>query len=253
MRNYLILLFAIIVSPVFAQDPPEKYQEVWQMVNEMDPNNSKTNKKLEQLRKENPNDPWIYWISGINCNPVTGNEAAAIFYKKAIEVDSTFPHAYYNLAVLDNDTTEQAYRNQINLLTKALKYDANLGFAFIVRGDAHLALGELDQAMQDCLSARKTNDIDPMEANRLEVEILWKQNKKKEAFKLVRKSSLADGMWGTDFSVLLASIYEEMGEHEKACMCYYMAAEPFDAMEMEVPAAIAEGVKKCQGEQLQEK
>jgi tetratricopeptide (TPR) repeat protein len=245
MRTYLIIAVLLCLQQVFAQDPPAKYQDIWMQIN-MDPEGSAPiRQKLEQLRKENPKDPWIFWISGISCNPITGKAEAAVFYRQAIAADPTFPHAYYNLASLNEDTSEAALRETIELYTKAVTYDQSLGFAYLSRGDAYFQLGEYDLALADCGLARKCSDFDPLAADALELEILWAQHKKKEAYALIRQADFNAGMWGTDFDLLRASIFEDMGDHAGACACYQKAAEIYEMMEEELPVKIAEGLKGC--------
>lgn len=62
------------------------------------------------------------------------SDEAAVFCRKAIAVDPTSPHAYYNLAITIDDTTEKARREVIELFTKAVTHDPTLGSAFLGRG-----------------------------------------------------------------------------------------------------------------------
>jgi len=245
MRNYLLIVLLFCFQHVFAQDPPEKYAQIWTKVNQMEPGSSSVLKELKKLRKENPSDPWIYWISGINCNPVIGQEEAALFYRQAIAADSTFPHAYYNLASTIDDTSEIGSREKIDLYTKAVTYDPNLGFAYLGRANAYFQLGDYDAAWADCELSRKYMEYDMHQSDALQLQILWKQNKKQEALELVKKVPFNEGMWGTHFNLLLASIYEEIGDLKNACFSYRNAAEPFEMMGEEIPVEIKNGLKKC--------
>lgn len=244
-HNLIIILLLFCTQTVFSQDPPEKYQSIWHEINQSEPGSKSVLKELKSLREKNPSDPWIYWISGINCNPVTGQEQAAAFFRKAIEVDPTFPHAYYNLASTINDTNEEALREKIELYTKAVMYDPTLGFAFLGRGQAYLDLKEYDAAMSDCERSRKCPDMDIISVNMLQLHILWMQNKKQEALNLLRSVDLSEGFWGTDDQLLLASLYEEIGDKQRACTCYRNAAEPYEMMGEELPEKIRNGLIKC--------
>ncbi len=245
MRQSFLLAFLLSIQSLFAQDPPEKYQKIWSEINMSEPGSKSVLKELEKLRKQNPSDPWVYWISGINCNPVIGQDEAAAFYRQAIAVDPTFPHAYYNLAQTIEDTTEKARREVIALYTKAVTYDPTLGFAFLGRGEAYLDLKEYDAAMADCKQARKSPNMDFMAVDMLELQILWEQKKKQEALDFLRETDLYNGIWGTDDGILLAQLYEEIGDKRKACVCYHNAAEPYEMMGEELPEEIAKGLKKC--------
>lgn len=243
MRHYLFIVLLLCVQPAFAQEPPKKYQEIWSQVNMSEPGSKSVLKELEKLREKNPSDPWIYWISGIYCDPIS--DEAAAFYRKAIAVDPTFPHAYYNLATTIDDTTEKAYREMIELYTKAVTYDPTLGFAFLYRGQAYLSLGDYDAAMADCQRARKCPDMDPLQTDMLQLQILWKQNRKQEVLDLVRGIDFSNGFWGPDDELLLAALYEEIGDKQKACTCYRNAAEPYEIMGEDVPEKVTNGLKKC--------
>lgn len=245
MRNNLFIIFLFCLQTVFAQDPPEKYQEIWSQVNMSEPGSGSVLKELKTLREKNPNDPWIYWISGIYCNPVTGQDEAAAFYRQAITVDPKFPYAYYNLASTIDDTTEEACREKIELYSKAIEFDPTHGFALLSRGQTYLDLNEYEAAMADCERARKCPDIDVLQVEMLQLQILWKQNKKQEALDLIRKVDFSEGFWGTDDELLLAALYTEIGDKQKACVCYRNAAEPYEMMGEEMPEEIAKGLKKC--------
>jgi len=245
MRHYLFITLLLCSQSAFAQDPPEKYQEIWRQINMSEPGSESVLKDLKTLREKNPSDPWIYWISGINCNPMTGQEEAAAFYRQAIAVDPTFPHAYYNLASTIDDTTEKSRREKIELYTKAVIYDPTLGFAFLSRGHIYLELKEYDAAMADCERSRTCPDMDPMQPNMLQLQILWKQNKKQEALDLIRKIDFSNGFWGTDDELLLADLYKEIGDKQKACACYHNAAEPYEMMGEDLPEKIKNGLKNC--------
>lgn len=246
MRHSLLILLLFCVQQAVAQDPPEKYSAIWDKVNSMDPGSPAIQKELKKLRKENPSDPWIFWISGLTCNPVNGQEEAAAFYQQAIAADSTFPHAYYNLAQTFGEESESDLKERVKLFTKAVTYDQSLGFAFLGRGQAYLQLGNYDAALADCDNARSCEDFDLLQADALQLEVLWKQGKKEEAFYLLGKSDFSGGgMWGTDFELLLAAIYTESGDLENACGCYRRAAEPYEMMGEELPAEIQKGLEKC--------
>ncbi|MES2555863.1 MAG: hypothetical protein V4604_06925 [Bacteroidota bacterium] len=245
MRSYLFIALLFCFQHAFAQDPPEKFMLIWTLVNTSEPADPSVLAELKNIREENPSDPWIFWISGIYCNPVNGQEEAAAFYKQAIVADSTFPHAYYNLAQTIDDNNENGWRERIGLYTKAVTYDPSLGYSFHARGEAYFELGDYKNAMADCDSARKCYDFDPMLGDALELKILWKQNKKQEAFALAREANFNEGMWGTDFDILLAAVYTEMGDQKRACLCYHRAAEPYEMMGEKLPAEIKKGLKKC--------
>ncbi len=243
MRSAIFILFLFCIQTAFSQEPPAKYKNVWNKFNE-DPTSESLQKELKQLRKQNPNDPWIFWISGLSVDTPYSTEEAAGFYKQAIAADSTFPHAYYNLAALSQDTTEAGIRETIELYTKAVAYDNNHGFAYYARAEAYFSLGEYELAVADLRRACKSPDFDIESADRLELEILWKQGKKEEAFAFVRKTNFTDSMWPL-FDELLGDIYVEMGDHANACIWYRGAADVYEFVGEDAPANIVAKLKGC--------
>lgn len=247
MRQLLLTVALICVNSIFSQEPPAKYQSIWTKVHENPEGSKSVAKELNKLREQNPNDPWIHWISGISCNPVIGKEEAETHFRQAIAADSTFPHAYFSLATTIEGSEEAVLREKIDLYTKAVKYDKSLGFAWLYRGQTWMELGQYENAMADAEQARKLIDHDPLAADALVLEVLWKQGKKQEAFALVRKVDFNEGMaiYDTTFDLMLAGIFEEMGDSKGACSCYRRAAEPYEMMEEEIPVDIAKGLKNC--------
>lgn len=241
----LLVIISLFTSPLFhAQDVPEKYSEIWDAVTgDSDPSSVK--KQLEILRTQNPNDPWIFWISGIASNPVLEVEQACEYYRAAIAADSTFPHAYYNLAQNLPDSTVEQKNELIRLFTKTIQYGPNLGFAFLGRGDVYFEMGNYDLALKDAKSALKINDFDKIQGERLKLEIFWKLGKKQEAFDLVRKNDFNVDMWSIEFELVLASVFEEMGDQKQACDCYFRVSSLYELFNEAVPQEIELGLKKC--------
>lgn len=240
--SLFLLLFLFNLS--FGQEVPEKFSTIWDAVNSGE-NQKTVESKLEELRIKHSKDPWIYWISGIACNPITEVDKASIFFKKAIEVDSTFPHAYFNLAQISPDSTVELQNDLLRLYSKAIQFDPTLGFAFLGRGDVYFQLQQYDLALKDAENAIKTPEFDRIQAERLRVEIFWKLNKKEEAFKIVRKNDFNLEMWGTEFELVLASVFTEMGDLKQACDCYFRVSSMYDLFGEEPPLEIKEGLKKC--------
>jgi tetratricopeptide (TPR) repeat protein len=241
----LLTFLSLVICPLLhAQDVPEKYEEIWDAVNgDSDPNAVK--KQLEILRIQNPTDPWIFWISGIACNPVVEVEQACTYYRGAIAADSTFPHAYYNLAHSLPDSTSDQQLELIRLFSKAVQYSPDLGFAFLGRGDVYFEMGNYDLALKDAESALKIKDFDKIQGERLKLEVLWKLGKKQEAFNLVRKNDFNVDMWGIEFELVLAPIFEEMGDQKQACDCYFRVSSMYELFDQVLPLEIEQGVKKC--------
>lgn len=243
MKTTLTIIAFICSCVLFAQDPPEKYQQIWNEVNEGDSKVAK--KKLSKLLKNNPNDPWLYWMSGILIDHGGDQSDAKTFYEKALAVDSTFGPAYYNLAsLLDSDSHTD---KKIELLSKAIKFYPQNGFSHISRGELYLKKGLFDLAMADAESAKKCELIDPIAVDGLIIEILYAQKKTKELQSFVKSGNYADtgSMWGMNTLDILIKVYEELNQPENICKVCKSIQQDYDIIGIPIPETISEKLKNC--------
>lgn len=241
----ILVFFFLLMSfgNLFSQDVPAKYEAVWERIIE-DYGDVSLKNELELLRKQNPNDPLIYWMSGIYCNPVTEKSDAIIFFTKAIEVDSTFPHAYFNLAQeLEHETVKQI-ETKIKLLTKGLQLGC-MEYGYIVRGQMYLLQKEYELALADSKAAFDSEDCDPLDAIVLLVQILDAQGNADAIYEILSEVDFSEGIFGTDFELFLAKKYVEMDDLETACYWFLSASEFFIETEQEIPNEIQQGLDAC--------
>lgn len=244
MKTTLTIITFILCSCVlFAQDPPEKYQKIWEEINEGDPKTAK--KQLSKSLKNNPTDPWLYWMSGILIDHGEDQGDAKAFYEKALAVDSTFGPAYYNLASLLDDDSDTD--KKIELLSKAIKFYPQNGFSYVSRGELYLKKGLYELAMADAESSKKSELIDPMATDGLIIEILYAQKKTGELHDFVKSGNYADAasMWYSSTLDILISVYEELNQLENVCKICKSIQEEYSMLGVPVPESIAEKLKKC--------
>ncbi|WP_300665785.1 hypothetical protein [Fluviicola sp.] len=243
MKTTLTIIAFLYSCLVFAQDPPEKYQKIWAEVNEGD--SKKAKKELSKSIKNNPEDPWLYWMSGILINNGTDQGDAKTFYEKALAVDSTFGPAYYSLAsLLDDDSNTD---KKIELFSKAIKFYPQNGFSYVARGELYLKKGLYELAMTDAESAKKSELIDLMAVDGLIIEVLYAQKKTRELHAFIKSGNYTDSvfMWDTHTINILISVYEELNQPENVCKVCKSILEDYDMVGIPVPETISEKLKKC--------
>jgi len=251
MRQLIAIICLFSFQFIFAQEVPENYQDLHMRINES-PGKS-VDKELEKLRKSNPFDPWVFWLSAINCKSEAISEKTVsqtcsdAYYIHAIAVDSTFSPAYYNLGLnyyyADNEKDTEA----LQLFTKAIQYNPNDCYSYLFRGKVNLRLKNYDRAMADYENVKACPDMFKWVIDQFLVEILYAQGKKAEVYQAIREARFADelGFGEDDFQLLLGALYEEMGEQENACKCYRNVKDMFEMIGMEVPKELEEKVNKC--------
>ncbi len=243
MKTTLTIIAFICSCVLFAQEPPEKYRKVWVDVNEGDSKAAK--KELSKLLKNNPKDPWLYWMSGILIDSGDDQGDAKAFYEKALEADSTFGPAYYNLAILlDGDSHTD---KKIGVLSKAIRFYPQNGFSHIARGELYLKKGLFDLAMADAESAKKCELIDLIAVDGLIIEILYAQKKNKELQSFVKSGNYAvtGSMWNMSTLDILIKVYEELNQPENICKICKSIQQDYDILGIPIPETISEKLKNC--------
>lgn len=228
MKTILTTFILLISLNFFAQDVPDKYQDIWTECNEGDP--KKVHKKLDKLIKKNPNDPWLYWMKG-NVGFSYGPENNK-YFEKAIQLDSTFAAAYYSLAINIFEEDENSQLKKEVLYTKAIKYSKEpISYYFTARSDLYIEMKKFDLALIDAEQARKIEDIDQFEANRVYIYALNGLNRDKDlkAF-LFSNDVINGGMAGSDYYILVGSLYEKYKMKNKACEAYTVGLNEIEFM-----------------------
>lgn len=228
MKTILTTLILLVSLNFFAQDVPEKYQELWAECNEGDP--EKVHKKIDKLIKKNPNDPWLYWMKG-NVGFSLGPENKP-YFEKALQLDSTFAAAYYSLAINISENDENSMLIKEELYTKAIKFSKEpFSYYYIARSDLYIEMKKFDLALADAEQARKMNDIDMFEANRVYIYALNGLNRDKDlkAF-LFSNDVIEGGMADSEYYILVASLYEKYKMKNKACEAYIAGKNELEFM-----------------------
>jgi tetratricopeptide (TPR) repeat protein len=225
MKTILTALILLISLNFFAQDVPDKYQDIWTECNEGDP--EKVHKKLDKLIKKNPNDPWLYWMKG-NVG-YSENPENVLLFKKSLEVDSTFAPAYYSLASyylgenqIDANVTEDYYN-------KAIYYYPEDAFYLASRGSFYLSQNRNEEALRDSYKAFEMNNEAATLAFPTIVYALSDLNKKDELKQFLTKFEVLNyGLEPPFYYIFVGNIYEEFDMHTKACNAYKLGLQEIE-------------------------
>ncbi|WP_294677170.1 hypothetical protein [uncultured Fluviicola sp.] len=228
MKTILTSILVLIAAISFAQEPPEKYQKIWNDINEGD--GSYAQKELKKIIKTNPKDPWPYWLMGISFNPYQDQEASA-YYEQAIAADSTFAPAYYNLgSCLQSDSVN--YPRVEKLYSKAIELEPNDNHHYIARASLYEDWKKYDQAIKDCKIAKLIEPADCYFANKIIIQSLYAQGKMDDLriFLKLNDPNAGGGPPDGEYQFFLGGLYEGWGEPEKACPFYQQAVEDTEFM-----------------------
>ena len=238
------VVFTIINLHSFAQNLPEKYLEFYQKIEaETFDNKFKT---LDKAIKNNPNEPWYYWMYASVYELNNEDKKVLYYYEKSISIDSNFSEGHASLARYLYNTDSTKLNKALTHINLAIKYEPNTSFYHIDRGEIYLKLGKYDLAIENANFELTLADSDPNVAYQLIVKVLYKQNKKNELYEFLKKNDLSqNGVYGTDFGILLGNLYFEMNENEKGCNCFRAVAEPYEMMGEKLPSEIEQKLKKC--------
>lgn len=223
MKTILTALILLVSLNLFAQDPPEKYLDIWIDSQEMDRDDALKN--LDALIKKNPKDPWPYWMRGIIT--FNGIEDGEEFFANAIKVDSSFAPAYYNLATCIEPTNEIAIKQIEFLYTKAIELnkDSEINYYF-ERGSFYVEQKKFDLALADAKKAKETGDMGDISINQLFVYALNGLNMEKELKQfMIENDVVTGGMYSSDYYILAGSLYEKFRIKTRACEAYSVGLE----------------------------
>lgn len=223
MKSILLVAVLIIASPLFAQEVPEKYQQIWLEVNEGD--QKAVMKKLQKLAKKNPKDPWPYWMLGHSVQYTSKNNLTTGYFLKSLEIDSTFATAHYSYAMsLDQESEEKILLIEKHL-GKAIQYTPTDNFYYEARGSFFYEQKRYDEAISDSKYALKLNPENSYLPNRTIVQSLYAKGSKDELKTFLKTfNPLAiTAPEDPEYFYLLGKIYEEFEDHTNACLSYIQA------------------------------
>lgn len=228
MKTILTSILLLITAISFAQVPPDKYQKIWNDMNEGD--GSYAQKELKKIIKTNPKDPWPYWLMGISLNPYQDQEAS-VYFEQAIAADSTFAPGYYNLgSCLESDPAN--YPRVEKLYTKAIELEPNNNYNYIARGGLYKDWKKYDLAIKDCKTAKLIEPGACYFANQIIIKSLYAQENMNDlkTFLKLNDPNNGGGPPEGDYQFFLGELYEGWGEPEKACPYYKQAVEDTEFM-----------------------
>lgn len=245
MKTLKTIGFLLLAFQLEAQTIPEKYNDFYFELEEL-PYDKKF-KKLDEAIKKNPSEPWFYQEKGSIYYFKGDIDKSIENYKKALEIDPNYSSTYALLArfIYMNDST--TYDIALEHINKAILLDPEDDFYHIDRGKIYLLLKRFDDADKEANYTLALEGFDVMAAEQLKIETLYQSGRMDELKTFIVKHDLSDEgeFLGIDFCVMLGSVYEELGDVDKACKLYHGAAEPFLMLDEEMPDYIVEKLKGC--------
>lgn len=248
MRKFIFILSISFSFQIAAQTLPDQFVDFYHEL-EMVQFDQKF-KMLDKAIKSAPNEPWYYWMIASVYDQKGDNDKAIENYEKSLKIDSNFSAGHASLGRLlrynyEEDTTK--ILQALEHINKAIKLEPKEDYYRIDRGYIYLLLGKFDLAENEANYTLNLLSFDIMAAEQLKIETLNLAGKKEELKEFVKQHDLSNEgeFLGTNFCVMLASVYEEMGEQNKACKLYHGAAEPYLVMEEEIPENISLKLKMC--------
>lgn len=249
MRSLIVIIAIISSLQIAAQTIPSKFVDFYEELEMV--TYDKKFEMLDKAIKSSPNEPWYYWMAATVYDTKGDNDKAFKSYEKAIMIDPDFSGGHASFARFfryhyaeDTLLMSQALKH----INQAIKLEPEEDYYRIDRGYIYLLLGKFDLAEKEADYALSLPEFDRMAAEQLKIETLNKAGKKKDLQEFVKQHDLSNEgeFLGTDFCLMLASIYEEIGEQNKACKLYKGAVEPYLIMEMEIPESISIKLKTCE-------
>ena len=244
MKQFLIAILICTSSTIFSQTIPTKHIDFYQDI-EMASFKRKI-KMIDKAIKKNPNEPWFYWMKASTYEHFD-SKIAVVNYEKALSIDSNFSAGHASLARFLNGTDSTKREQALYHINKAIKLDSTDFYFHIDRGYIYLALKNYDLAEAEAKYILTLPEVDYLPPCQLLVETLYACGKRTELNEFILKYDLSQfgGFMDTNFDLLLGSLYEELGENDKACACFQSAAQPYSWMDEEIPADLVLKLKSC--------
>lgn len=158
-RVVLILLSSLILNTCFASDDLSKQATAFYTDN----NYNRTMDLLLQISEENRSaQDWLLLGNLMDEKGETDN--AVFMYQKAINTDSKYYKAYYNLANIY--LSEERYNMALDNYKKAVKLNSTNPYVYYNMGCAYIKLGDMKKAKTALLKAvTLKNDIPEVQYN----------------------------------------------------------------------------------------
>ena len=248
MKNYLLILSMLCASRLVAQTIPSEYLNFYQDLETV--TYEEKFKRLEEVITHYPEEPWFIWMRASVYDQMGEEEKAMEEYQKSLDLDSNFSGGHASLArfIRYNYTDDQIkMKSALKHINRAIELEPDDEYYKIDRGYIYLALKEFDKAEADADYTLSLVEFDVMAAQQLKIETLYQSGKKAALKEFVQAHDLSNEgeFLGTNFCIMLAEIYEELGDAEKSCKLYHGASQPYIYMEEEIPDNIKKKLKKC--------
>jgi tetratricopeptide (TPR) repeat protein len=243
LKTIVLLAFTAFNTTIFSQVMPDKFVEFQYKLYEV-PMKEKF-KLLKKAIKENPNEPWYYWMLANTYEFESDTKNVVKYYEKSIELDSKFAAGHANLAryLTGNDSTQ--LDKALMHINKAIALEPKTDHFHIDRANIYLKKKEYDLAIKNANMELNLPDPDPYPAYEVIVSALYAQKKQTELTSFLKKIDASKGIYGTEFTFFLGSLYENIKDFKKACLCYHTAAESYVIMKEKIPSNIELKLKNC--------
>jgi tetratricopeptide (TPR) repeat protein len=175
------------------------------------------------------------------------NEKTVEYYEKALLIDPNFSGCHASLARFYYFKHDVELDKALTHINKAITLDPKGGYYHIDRGTIYFKLKKYDLAIEDGNFELTLVDSDPNTAYKLIVECLYAQKKKTELNDFITKNDVSNdsGIYGLDFLLLIGSLYNELGDLEKACSCYNSASSECEMTGEEMPIELKKRLQNC--------
>lgn len=244
MKIIVVLAMLIMSSNSFSQTMPNKFVALDEKLSTL-PYEEKLNLINKELKKNNK-EPWLYWMKA-GIYEMMGEDVKTINnYKQAIAIDPNFSGGHASLArYLTNDSTQ--WETALIHINKAIEIEPTATWYHADRGEIYLMQKKYDLALKDANIEIALPDSDPAPGLILKFKTLYASDAKKELNSFLKENDLSGALFimSTDDVIVLATIYDELGEKAKACKCYNSLLENYQMSDLAVPEEITKRLKKC--------
>jgi tetratricopeptide (TPR) repeat protein len=246
MKKILFLLILVFASTVSAQSLSEEYAAI--MNDLMYMKYKQKFKHLDKVFKDNPNDPWYYWMKADIYALGEKDKETRACYEKAISLDSTFAAGYGSYARYLVNNVDGDFEKAVELSTKAIELDRTEFYYYIDRAEAYLKLKKYDEALSDAFFYIDQDGVFVFVGQMVLINCYIEQNDQEKLKELLMSFAVneIDFMAGPDLAIRIGDYYLSYGDQERACGAFRVAAENYDMLGGKAPDDFQEKLNKCE-------